>query len=224
MINSRESSPDQKQEVLKILREDFCGIFDSARKAEAALLFDEIAEAYEVEGRIYHNLVHIKNLLAFLKKHDWRIKDLQGVKLAAWLHDIVYNTRATDNEEQSAQYAQRSLGQLGIPEQVIAHVAALIRATATHEAIKGDSDSEIFLDGDLVILGSNEKDYDNYASKIREEYAWVPEQQYREGRIKVLEAFLKRPKIYFTEEISEELKQQARKNIGRELTALSQPH
>ncbi len=97
----------------------------------------------------------------------------------------------------------------------------LIRATAKHEVIEDDTDSAIFLDADLAILGSSEEDYDKYAAKIRQEYAWVPDDQYRAGRKTVLTNFLSRPKIYFTERAGKDLEEQSRKNIERELVRLS---
>ena len=67
--------------------------------------------------------------MSFLKENELEIKDINGVKLAAWFHDVVYDTAAKDNEDQSAQYAQNYLDQLGIPKEIIEHVVALILAT-----------------------------------------------------------------------------------------------
>lgn len=160
-------------------------------------------------------------MLSFLQAYEQEIKDATGVKLAVYFHDIVYDTKAKDNEEQSAQHTQNYLTRLGIPEDAASYVLTLIRATAKHEVIENDTDSAIFLDADLAILGSSEEDYDKYAAKIRKEYSWVPEDQYRIGRKKVLQDFLKRPRIYFTELAGKELEQQARINIEREIAGLS---
>ena len=223
MTHSLESLPAPEQEKIKleILQEDFCGIFDESKRAEAEELFKKIAEEYQAENRKYHNFEHIEKMIAFLQTYEQEIKDGVGVKFAAYLHDVVYDTKTKDNEEKSAQYAQNNLEQLGIPAEIIAHVVALIKTTVKHEAIENDSDSAIFLDADLAVLGSSEENYDKYAAKIRKEYAWVSNEQYRAGRIKVLESFLQRPRIYFTEEAGKELEQQARRNIEREITRLS---
>ena len=221
MTHSLEGLPAREKTKLEVMQEDFCGIFGENKKPEALKLSKKIAEEYQAENRSYHNFEHIENSLSFLDERRQEIRDLTGVKLAMWFHDVVYDTKANDNEERSAQYAQNYLEQLGIPEEIIAHVVALIRATVKHEAIENDSDSAIFLDADLAILGVSEENYDKYAAKIRKEYAWVSDEEYRTGRLKVLKSFLNRPRIYFTEEAGKELEQQARANIEREIIRLS---
>jgi len=221
MTHSPESLPTSENPRIEVLRENFCGIFDESKRTEAKELFKKIAEEYQAETREYHNFEHIEKMLAFLQAYEQEIKDGVGIKLAAYFHDIVYDTKAKDNEEQSAQYAQNYLTQLGIPEDVVSHVLALIRATVKHEIIENDTDSAIFLDADLAILGSGEENYDEYAAKIRQEYSWVPDEQYHAGRKMVLESFLKKPRIFFTERAGKDLEEQARKNIERELVRLS---
>ncbi len=221
MTHSPESLPVQENARLEMLRKDFCGIFDENKKVEAKELFKKIAEEYQAENRKYHNFEHIEKMITFLQAYEQEIQDGTGMKLAAYFHDIVYDTKVKDNEEQSAQYAQNYLTRLGIPDDTVNHVLALIRATTKHEIIESDTDSAFFLDADLAILGSNEEKYDKYATKIREEYAWVSDKEYKAGRIKVLEGFLNRPTIYFTEEAGKELEQRARRNIEREITRLS---
>ncbi|MBM3256071.1 MAG: HD domain-containing protein [Candidatus Moranbacteria bacterium] len=221
MTHSPESLPAQENTKLEVSRESFCNIFDESKRTEAKELFKKIAEEYQAETREYHNFEHIEKMLAFLQAYGQKIKDRIGVKLATYFHDIVYDTKAKDNEEQSAQYAQNYLTRLGISEDVVSHVLVLIRATVKHEVIENDTDSAIFLDADLAILGSSEEIYDKYAARIRKEYSWVPDDQYRIGRKKVLQDFLNRPRIYFTEQAGKELEQQARANIEREIARLS---
>jgi len=219
MINSPESLPIKEKDKTDALRENFCGSFKNPE--EAVELFKKIAEQYQSENRLYHNLDHIENLLNFLNQQKQQINNQDAIKLAAWFHDVVYNTEAKDNEEQSAEYAQNHLKQLGISEETLQQVITLIMATKKHEIVENNPDSAIFLDGDLAILGSNNEEYDQYAAKIRQEYAWVPDDQYKTGRKKVLEDFLNRPRIYFTEEANQTLGQQARKNLEREIKTLS---
>ena len=81
--------------------------------------------------------------------------DRPAVELAAWLHDVIYDSRASNNEEQSAAYAS-----IFVPNWELAaseRVAALILSTKTHDA-NGDRDAEVLLDADLAVLGSDELD------------------------------------------------------------------
>jgi predicted metal-dependent HD superfamily phosphohydrolase len=219
MTHSSEGLPAREKTKVEVLQEDFCSIFGEDRKSDTIKLFKKITKGYQAKNRGYHNFEHIENLLSFLNERKQEIRDLSGVRLAAWFHDVVYNTK--DNEEKSAQCAQNCLEQLSTPTEIIAHAVSLIRATAKHESIENDSDSAIFLDADLAILGASEKNYDKYAIKIRKEYALVSDETYKTGRIKVLKSFLERPRIYLTEKVGKELEQQARKNIEREITRLS---
>lgn len=184
-------------------------------------LFKEVSSRYEAEGRHYHTLGHIVAVLDFLQKYKPEIKDWQAVKLAILFHDIIYDTKSNSNEEDSAEYARQKLEELNIDNKTIDEVRSLILATKTHEVVRGQDDSEIFLDADLSVLGSAERDYNDYAEKIRKEYAWVSEDKFRVGRRKVLEGFLSRPYIYFSESVRAELEEKARKNLQRELEKLN---
>ncbi|MBI5359797.1 MAG: hypothetical protein HZA48_04355 [Planctomycetes bacterium] len=207
----------------KRLKKEFLRVFGMKAPAsgKAKRLFESLAAEYRSAGRAWHTLEHIRQILAFLKKRRVEINDWPSVQLAAWFHDVVYDTKAKDNEEQSALYARECLKQLGIPPEVVKHTTALIRATKKHKAIPHDKDSRIFLDADLSILGSGKKDYDNYAAKIRKEYAWAPEELYRTGRKKALTGFLKRKHIYFTAAVRNELEKRARRNLRREIAQLT---
>ena len=55
---------------------------------------------------------------------------------------------------------------------------------------------------------------------IRQEYAWVPEEDYRQGRARILRGFLERPRIYRTAEMFERAEDRARQNLRRELESL----
>ena len=96
-------------------------------------------------------------------------------------------------------------------------VASLIRKTKTHDA-GDDPDAQVLLDADLAILGTAEPAYRDYAERIRQEYAWVPEADYCQGRRQVLENFLGRPKIFH---FLSQLEDPARRNIAAEISRLA---
>ena len=144
-------------------------------------------------GRFYHTLDHIKDVLETVESLGSHARNLNAVKLAAWLHDVIYDSRASDNEERSGDYAERLCEELSVLEGCL--VAALIRKTRTHDAGQ-DADAQVLLDADLAILGASEAVYRDYCDKIRKEYAWVPESDYRQGRRQVLQNYLNRPRIF----------------------------
>jgi predicted metal-dependent HD superfamily phosphohydrolase len=97
----------------------------------------------------------------------------------------------------------------------------MILATPAHEAENLDFDGRLFLDLDLEILGADEKIYGEYKKAIRREYSFVPFFLYRRERRRILENFLSREFLYFTEEMREKCERRARRNIAKEIKELS---
>jgi predicted metal-dependent HD superfamily phosphohydrolase len=155
--------------------------------------FDDIRDNYAGPGRFYHTLQHVGSVLDAVDGLASHARDPNAVRLAAWLHDVVYDSRASDNEERSADLAERLCGQLSVPEGRL--VAVLILKTKMHDAGE-DPDAQVLLDADLAVLGASVPAYRAYAGQIRRELAWVAEADYRVGRRQVLERFLARPRIF----------------------------
>lgn len=179
----------------------------------------QIVEAYSTPGRYYHTLAHIEQVLTTIQSLH-QVRDLPAVLFAAWFHDIIYDSQAQNNEENSAEYARELLTLLNIPNQTIVNVWQLILSTKYHQAKCDDFDNQVLLDADLAILGSSRENYREYMQAIRREYAWVPQKEYIVGRKRVLEDFLQRPRIYLTEELFNLLEVSARENIQVEIKFL----
>ena len=161
---------------------------------------------------------HIGDCLLRFDEHAHLAEDRVAVELAIWFHDMVYDTRAADNEERSAVMAAEFLS--ATPLGTV--VADLIRATK-HDTPPPTRDAGLLCDIDLSILGRKPMEYDAYTRAIREEYAWVPFPQYAEARTRVLEGFLTRPSIFVLGELEERFGKQARENLGLEIRSLAQP-
>ena len=181
--------------------------------------FNQIVESYSNPNRFYHNLEHIKYVLEVIESLEIQTKYLETttVQFAAWFHDIVYDTKAKDNEQKSAEYAMEVISSLSIPSDVIKNVKKLILQTKNHYASNTDFDAQILLDADLAILGSNPAKYCKYTQAIRQEYIWVPDTEYFAARKKILETFLQRDNIYFTQFMQETKEKIARNNIETEI-------
>ena len=177
--------------------------------------FEGIVQAYSGPNRFYHTLDHVMAVLATAESLASHANNLNAVRLAAWLHDVIYDSRASDNEERSADYAERLCDRLSIPQGRL--VASLILKTKTHDA-GADADAQVLIDADLAILGASEPAYRTYAQKIRQEYGWVPELEYRSGRRRILERVLTRPRIYH---FLSHLEDPARRNLAAEIVRLA---
>jgi predicted metal-dependent HD superfamily phosphohydrolase len=182
-------------------------------------LWAEIEEHYSEKKRSYHTLTHIEQLLQQLLNCKEQIADWDTVLFSLFYHDIIYNPLRQDNEEQSAELAVKRLNQLSYPLHKSAICYAQILATKGHQLNK-DSDTNLFTDADLSILGSNETTYSQYATDIRKEYAAYPDIIYKKGRAKVLQHFLQMQRIYKTAYFYERFEKQARLNVTAELKQL----
>src|ERR1700681_4021530 len=78
--------------------------------------FEEVRKSYAGPGRFYHTLDHILDVLAKVESLAPYAKHLNALKLAAWLHDVIYDNKASDNEERSVEFAERLCEELSIPE------------------------------------------------------------------------------------------------------------
>ncbi|MTJ51744.1 hypothetical protein FJR38_03140 [Anabaena sp. UHCC 0253] len=187
-------------------------------KIAANQAFTDLVNTYSQPYRYYHNLKHLDHILSTINILQIYAQDLPSVKLAAWFHDIIYNTHAQDNEEKSADYAANILESLGIPTSNINTVHQLILNTKNHQS--NDLNSQVLLDADLAILAAKPVEYQEYAEAIRQEYAWVSELEYITGRRQILKGFLQRERIYFTPLMFESSEKSARDNLEREINYL----
>ncbi len=185
----------------------------------------DLVRRYEEDGRYYHNLTHIYHVLETIKMMRGSSGEGEtAVFLAAWFHDVIYNPRLHNNEKQSANYAVQLLKKWHLPSGLIHQVAQLILATEKHIPFNpANIDCLSLLDADLEILGAEPARYQLYSFAIRQEYSFVPEATYRKERSKVLQVFLQRPRIYFTELMHTKFYSSSICNLHWELNKLNDP-
>ncbi|HNB55230.1 MAG TPA: hypothetical protein PK530_24980, partial [Anaerolineales bacterium] len=191
-------------------------------------LYEKTARAYASPERVYHTLAHVGQVLKTIDallpsiSAPLSTNDLFALKLAAWFHDVVYDPRQNDNEEQSAIWMAQATEHLNLPVSLLTISTHIILATRKHEA-NSDDHAQILLDADLAILGAESAVYEGYAAAIRQEFGFVPEAAYRVGRAAVLARFLARERIYFTAQGYEWWETSARENLKREISSLQNP-
>ncbi|MFE2374301.1 hypothetical protein [Streptomyces sp. NPDC059398] len=171
--------------------------------------------------RRYHTTAHLTAVLDHIDTLAGHASDPAAVRLAAWFHDAVYRPDRSENEERSAQLAERALTEAGVPEARTAEVARLVRLTTGHDPRPGDSNGEVLCDADLAILASAPDAYARYAAAVREEYAFVPDRAFREGRSAVLRELLGLPGLFHTDHGRTRWEPRARQNLATELELLT---
>lgn len=184
-------------------------------KEEYAKLFSMYSEA----GRFYHNFEHIKNCLTEFDSVRHLIPQPDLVELAIWYHDVIYNPKAKENEERSAQFAYDVCIHTKLTKEFGEKFKELI-LTTKHNTIPKEMESKFLVDIDLSTLGKPLKEFNKYSSDIRKEYSFSTEDIYRNGRKKILQAFLDKDSIYLTDFFRDKYELQARNNIASELAII----
>lgn len=184
-------------------------VIKRADMGEVASWWREIDRRYSEPHRHYHTLGHVREMLQLVSG--------EAPIAAAWFHDIVYDPTRTDNEDASARIAAVALREAGFSVITVDRVIRMIRATADHDPKDLPAQARLFVDADLAIFGASREHYVEYCDAIRREYAYLSDAEFREQRNAVLDRFLSRPQIYFTEPMRDRFEQQARANIGWEI-------
>ncbi|WP_226634705.1 HD domain-containing protein [Brevundimonas poindexterae] len=189
-----------------------------------APLLAELQARYAEPQRQYHTWAHIEALRRWFGQRCAHLHDPAAVELAILFHDAVYDPTRTDNEAESARLL-KDADLPGLDDTVRAQAVRMIEATARHEVPDGldaldRSDMAEFLDMDLSILGARPDVFDTYEQNIRREYTFVPEPLYREARRDILQRFVERPSLYFSDWGRATFEDQARANLERSIQRL----
>lgn len=189
-----------------------------------APLLAELQARHAEPQRHYHTWAHIEALLGWFGQRRADLTDPVAVELAILFHDVVYDPTRTDNEAESARLL-KDADLPGLNDTVRARAVRMIEATARHQIPDGldaldRGDMAEFLDMDLSILGARPDVFDAYEDAIRREYAFVPQPLYREARRGILQRFLERPSLYFSDWGRATFEARARENLAASITAL----
>jgi len=181
----------------------------------------DLLAAYSQPHRHYHTLQHLGECLLLI---DERVAPHHGaaisrlVEFSLWFHDAIYEIPGTDNEQRSADWAARVIGDAGMLIADVDRVKEAIMATR-HDAPAPSIVAQLVVDVDLAILGASPARFDQYEQQVRREYVMYDDDAYRQGRAVILRQFLDRPRIYQTGAFAE-LEAPARANLRRSLRRL----
>lgn len=139
--------------------------------------------------RHYHTLRHIDIMLGALPVDHGAAREMMAATL---FHDIIYDPKRSDNEERSMEAFEAAVGRFPKSASLDRRlVSSMILATKGHlfrnGGIPEDEAINILLKADLSILWHPDREvYAWYAAGVRKEYGFVPEEQFREARAKIL--------------------------------------
>jgi predicted metal-dependent HD superfamily phosphohydrolase len=183
-------------------------------------LWFEIEQNYSSNNRYYHTLQHLDNLLAQLTAIKGSIQNWETVLFTLYYHDVIYDSLKSDNEEKSAELAEKRMLQISVPSKTVALCKEQILATKSHLP-SADSDTNYFTDADLSILGQPWETYLDYCKNVRKEYAIYPDLVYNPGRRKVLKHFLTLESIFKTDFFFDKFENNAKQNLQKEIDLLN---
>lgn len=178
-------------------------------------IFQQLLKAYSEPQRHYHSVQHIIECLKHLDEVRHLLQDAQGVELALWFHDVVYNPQSVQNEDDSALLMLQLCADL-FPAKQLSKVANWIRATRLHSATD-ESDLQYLLDIDLAILATDEMRFNEYEAQIRKEYAWVDATLYDVKRAEVLNNFYRAEMLFQTAYFQQKCESKAKQNLAKTL-------
>lgn len=151
------------------------GIFDDLQHIESY---------YNGKGRFYHNMEHLDEVLCELENYKdlHTVEEYQILVMTAIYHDIIYDPKAKDNEEKSAEM----VSVCSSSDHILKQVKDLILFTKYQRNPESELE-ETFMCCDMAIF---EKPFEQqlvFEKKIQKEFAWVPLSVYVPERIKVLD-------------------------------------
>ena len=188
-------------------------------ESKSIQLYESITKAYSEPHRYYHTLKHIYNMFESIKFYVGSSTKYSLLFLSCLYHDVIYDTHSFTNEEDSFKKLEMDF-YTHLLDDEIQECKNLILATKKHLLLENYYEFKIFLDSDLLILGSDTDVYNKYSQAIRKEYIWVDETIYIKERVKVLENFLNRETIYYSDIFKHKYEYMARENLLLEIKLL----
>lgn len=143
----------------------------------------EVLERYNEAHRFYHTTEHLLQVLESLQKKGSVSDELF---LAAVYHDAIYDPRANDNEERSAELFIEHAKKSGLSKDQQQKIKQYILDTKTHKS--SDPVSRQLLSADLEILDQPLDKLIDYEKKIFKEFQFADFKLYKPKRLEVLKS------------------------------------
>ena len=107
-----------------------------------AALFHELIGRYAETHRRYHTMQHLDECFAWLPVATPLAEHPYEIELALWFHDAIYERKAQDNEQKSAEWAKSDSLRCGLAPAAADWVYELVTVTR-HDAIPEGRDAMI---------------------------------------------------------------------------------
>lgn len=173
-----------------------------------------LLKAFAEPQRFYHNLTHIEHCLAMFDQVKHLIDRPDTVELAIWMHDVVYQPGARDNESLSVKWYRDIAGSAQDPE-LMQLVCRLITATLHDDSPLEDEDACYMVDIDLSSFGMPWDQFLRDSLNLRRENPQITDQEYYRNQGKFQQLLISRERFYRSDYFFQHYEKQARDNLAR---------
>ena len=204
-----------------LLRERFVNFIKRCAPSYSPIadsLFNDLVSKHSEPHRAYHTLVHLYEIFQDFELIKQFLENPDTVEIGTFVHDDIYDVDpvlSKTNEQRSAIESRRIADRLELKEPFKTSVYNIVLVTDHNEHQPKTTDEKFMVDLDLAILGKDDARYDRYEQEIRKEYSFVPAKTFYSIRKGILERFLARENIYYTEFFRNKYQAQARINLQR---------
>ncbi len=202
----------------------FISLWERCARGDAnnrgAEIYRDLRQRYSEGHRRYHTPVHIAHCLKLFDLARDDMEEPDAVEMSIWFHDVIYDARAPDNEEKSAEYFVEVCGD-EVEERFKSKVYNLIIVTI-HKELPMTVDEKYMVDIDLSSFGLPWERFLKDSQAVREEFRHLNDEEFYPAQKQFLETLVERKYFCFTEFFRERHEKTARENIARYLKNLEQ--
>lgn len=192
-----------------------------AAEDHSAEIHKKLIAAYCEPQRFYHDLSHIDHCLSMFDQASHLMQYPDTVELAVWMHDVVYQPGAPDNETRSVDWYRDVAGhdQHAATREI---VCQLIMATMHDGNSMQLSDAAYMVDIDLSSFALPWDEFMQDGVNLRQENSHLADADYYRNQVRFQKSLLARERFYVSDYFHDNYEARARENLAHYFEYLAQ--
>ncbi len=193
---------------------------NSSAADRGAEIYGQLKARYMEPHRRYHTPVHIAHCLNQFDLAREHMDEPDAVEMAIWFHDVIYESKSTDNELKSAELFTELAGS-NVSAEFNSRVRDLIMVTV-HRQLPETGDEKFVVDIDLSSFGLPWDRFLKDSEGVREEFPHLSDREFYPGQKVFMESLISRKNFCFTKFFRDRHEDTARDNISKYFDKLKQ--